>query len=218
MARPIRGYKLADGSKVPGVTTITGRFKDSGGLLHWAWKQGMDGLDYRHTRDAAATAGTACHTLIDCHLRNHPEELPAELDAELEAKARKGFAAFSEWYSQTMVTIDVTETPMVSERYRFGGTPDAIGKVNGKRVLLDWKAANGIYSDYLCQCAAYVLLWEEHHPDDPIESVHLLRVGKEFSEFHHHQWGREVIDHAAKAFLHMRELYELDQLLKRAAA
>lgn len=215
MARPVRGYKLADGKRVPGVTTITGRYKDSGGLIHWAWQQGVDGLDYRLSRDAAAGAGTACHALIDAHLKNQPA--PA-IEPEFADKAAKGFAAFKEWYGQTMVTIDVTETPMVSEVNRFGGTPDAIGRINGKRVLLDWKAANAIYADYLCQCAAYVLLWEEHNPDDPIQSVHLLRVGKEFGDFHHHQWGREVIDHAATAFLHMRQLYELDALLKRAAA
>ena len=35
---PIGGYKV-DGVKVPGVTTILGRFKDSGGLLYWAFEQ-----------------------------------------------------------------------------------------------------------------------------------------------------------------------------------
>ena len=34
--RPKAGYKNAAGEKVPGVTTVIGRFKDSGALLHWA--------------------------------------------------------------------------------------------------------------------------------------------------------------------------------------
>ena len=32
-------YKLKDGTLVPGTTTIMGAFKDSGGLVHWAWEQ-----------------------------------------------------------------------------------------------------------------------------------------------------------------------------------
>ena len=39
MAHPKGGYKL-DGKRVPGTTTIIGRFKDSGGLLYWAFEQG----------------------------------------------------------------------------------------------------------------------------------------------------------------------------------
>ena len=40
MARPKGGYRLKSGESVPGVTTIIGRFKDSGGLLWWAFEQG----------------------------------------------------------------------------------------------------------------------------------------------------------------------------------
>ena len=32
-----------DGTKIPGTTTIIGRFKESGGLLQWAFKQGKAG-------------------------------------------------------------------------------------------------------------------------------------------------------------------------------
>jgi hypothetical protein len=42
MATPKAGYRNADGIKLPSVTTILGRFKDSGGLIRWAYKQGRD--------------------------------------------------------------------------------------------------------------------------------------------------------------------------------
>ncbi len=40
MPHPKGGYKTQDGKRAPGVTTIIGRFKDSGGLLWWAFEQG----------------------------------------------------------------------------------------------------------------------------------------------------------------------------------
>ena len=49
---PTGKYEL-DGRLLPGTTTIIGKFKNSGALIHWAWKQGMDGIDYRETRDQA---------------------------------------------------------------------------------------------------------------------------------------------------------------------
>ncbi len=36
MGRPKAGYRLSDGTKVPGVTTIIGGRKQTGGLMWWA--------------------------------------------------------------------------------------------------------------------------------------------------------------------------------------
>jgi hypothetical protein len=40
MARPTHGYVNAAGEKIPGTTTIIGRFKESGGLIQWAYARG----------------------------------------------------------------------------------------------------------------------------------------------------------------------------------
>ena len=61
---PTQIYKTKDGKRVPSVTTITGRFKESGGLIWWAWDLGIQGIDYRKVRDSAADAGTLAHAMI----------------------------------------------------------------------------------------------------------------------------------------------------------
>src|SRR3974390_2723190 len=66
--RPAGGYRNAAGKRIPGTTTIIGRFKESGGLLHGAGECGLDGLDINQVRDDAANAGPICHEMIDCHL------------------------------------------------------------------------------------------------------------------------------------------------------
>lgn len=43
MPTPKQGYYL-DGKRVPSVTTIISRFKESGGLIHWSWQCAWDGL------------------------------------------------------------------------------------------------------------------------------------------------------------------------------
>ena len=63
MPHPKQGYKTQDGKRAPGVTTIIGRFKDSGGLLWWAFEQGKAAErgeinSLYDKRDEAGDAGT----------------------------------------------------------------------------------------------------------------------------------------------------------------
>ena len=50
------------------------------------------------------------------------------------------------------------------------------------------------------------------------EKVVLLRVGKDFGDFHMHSWPASVIDKAWEAFKHMRELYPIMADLKKVAS
>jgi hypothetical protein len=213
MAHP--RYKLADGTVVPSVTTVLGRFKDAGGLIHWAWSQGMDGKDYRETRDAAATAGTCAHAMVEAHIRGLEFD-PVPYDPETLKKANTSFGAFLEWAKASQLKPAHTECSMVSETYRFGGTLDTI-LINGKLAIGDWKTSNGIYSDMLCQVAAYGKLWEENHPEQPIEGgYHIIRFDKTYGDFNHH-WFPEL-DDGWEYFNLVRQAYVFDKRLKKRAA
>lgn len=214
--RPVKGYRTASGERVPGVTTILGRFKESGGLIHWAWKCGIDGINYRDARDKAASAGSIAHQWIDDHvhgqdLTEFPEASREDLDL-----AASGFDAFLEWFAQTRVQIIETETPLVSEEYRFAGTFDALAEIGGRLVLLDWKTSNATYSDYVCQLAAYRQLLRER--GDDVATAQLLRVGKQYADFHLHAYPAGVLDMAWEFFRGARELYDIDKKLRKVAA
>jgi hypothetical protein len=218
-------YKTKDGKRVPGTTTITGRFKESGGLIHWAWKQGIDGIDYRNSRDRAAGAGTLAHGLIDAHIHERTEEIPLPRELGLTEEefrlalqaARKAFHAYLDWRAQVNLEIIETETPLVSETHKFGGTFDALAKINGELYLFDWKSSNAIHGDYIAQMGGYDILLEECR-GIKVVGVQMLRFGKEYADHHHHAWPRQVLDHGRRAFLLMRELFEVDAILKKAAA
>lgn len=224
--RPARGYRLADGTKVPSVTTITGRFKESGGLIQWAYKMGLDGKDMNRERDHAGNAGSLAHDLIEGDILGKEPVLPTaesfqmtqdEYDRAL-TRARMAFGGFRSWRRSVNVEIVATELPLVSELYKFGGTIDAVGRVSGGHAIIDWKSSNKIYSDYVIQVSAYRGLWDENHPDEPVRAVHLLRVGKDYGDFHHHFFPMDVIAPAWRAFLLQRELYDIDAALKKVAA
>lgn len=231
MPTPRTGYYLANGTRVPGTTTIIGRFKDSGALIKWAYNQGREHESlaasgkpapkslYEVTQ-AAADIGTAAHAMVEASINGtDPEAALAtfNLPAEAQDKARSSFAAYAEWASMSRLEIVAQEMALVSETHCFGGTPDAIGRVNGKLCLLDWKTSNAVYSDYLLQLAAYRVLWEEAHPDQPlVGGFHLCRFSKEHGDFAHHFY--PDLSDAWRMFEHLRAAYAYDASLKKRAA
>jgi hypothetical protein len=214
MATPKQGYWL-DGERLPSVTTVLSRFKESGALMHWAWEQGKAGKDYREERDKAAGIGTIAHEMVEAHIRGHEFDA-SQYAAELVEKAKKPFAAFLEWAGSTQLKPLETEVALISNEYRFGGTLDAM-LIRDNLALGDWKTSNGVYGDYLMQLAAYAQLWKENRPDRPITGgFHLLRFDKEYGDFHHH-WYSDL-DDAWEMFKHLRAAYSFDKKLKKRAA
>lgn len=219
---PTAPYKNAAGKRIPSVTTIIGKFKEAGGLIHWAWDLGIQGIDYRQVRDGAAEAGTFAHAMVEANIRDLPQpSIPLLDNMDKDArdamidkwhKAESAYAAYLEWRTQTQLVPEHSEVSMICECHQVGGTLDTI-LVQGKRSLGDWKTANSVYAENLIQLSAYRHLWEINHPDQPITGgFHLLRFSKEGGDFAHHFWPN--LDDAWSAFEHMRVLYDLMAKLK----
>lgn len=228
MGRPKQGYYNAASDKIPGTTTIIGRFKESGGLIQWAYKSGREHERLvaqgkaapRHLYDvvqAAGDSGTIAHDMIEAAILGTTYDPPVNTPDDVLCKARNAFAQFLEWREQTRIEIVATERAYVSEALQFGGTVDAIGRdLKGRIVLLDWKTSGAVYSDMLIQLAAYALLLEECAPEWTPQGFHLLRVAKESADFAHHFYGE--LDDAKEQFRLLRRAYELDKRLSKRAA
>jgi hypothetical protein len=209
MAHPT--YKV-NGIKVPSVTTILSRFKESGALMFWAWEQGRDGKDFRETRDAAATAGTLGHSMIESTIRNTPFPEEKDYPPEIWVKSMSSFNAFKEWSRQTQLRPCESEVPLTCACHMLGGCLDAMF-IQDKLAIGDFKTSNGIYSDYLLQLAAYGHLWTVNFPDRPITGgYHILRLSKVGGDFAHSFWPE--LNDAWKMFEHLRAAYDLDKKVK----
>lgn len=231
MATPKLGYRSKGGDKLPSVTTILGRFKESGALMKWAYTTGRDhGRKEALGQEApeslydvsgkAADIGTAAHSMVEAHIKGeNPERVSTlvVLSDEDQAKARNSFGTYLDWASMSKLEVVEQEIYLVSEAHKFGGTPDAIGLIGGELCLLDWKTSNGVYADYLLQIAAYGALWNENFPDKPLTGgFHLCRFSKDYGDFSHHYY-REL-GNAWEMFKHLRAAYEFDKEMKKRAA
>ncbi len=222
MGRPYKGYKNAAGKVIPGVTTVISPYGDKGGLMHWAWKLGTQGINYREVATTGATIGTMAHELVECHVRKIDRaEWPKFLEADEEdvRRAWRAFHSYRRWHEQNKLEIIYAETPIVSEEMQVGGTPDAIAiEPEVGRVLLDWKTGNKVYTETLYQLAAYVMIWEETHPeDDPLQGIHCCRFGKDYGDFHHHAWPIDSLPvvNAKEGFKLLAQLHHLNLVVKK---
>jgi hypothetical protein len=215
---PKQGYSV-NGQKVPGVTTILGRWKESGGLLQWAFSQGKAAergeiTNLYDKRDEAGSIGTLAHAFVEAHIRKEPAPDTSGYTEEMITQAKQGYENYLRWQEDSRLVIAYSEEEMVSQKHMFGGCLDCVFEKDGVLSLGDFKTSNAIYTDYLCQVAAYAILWDECHPDKPITGgFHLLRFAKEHADFAHHYWSE--LDQAKQQFLLFVEAYALDKILKK---
>ena len=207
-----KGHKAADGGKVPSVTTITGRFKESGGLMWWHWQRGAGGKDWMDRGDAA-DVGSVVHACVEAAI--HGESMPP-VPAEFAERVKSALDAWNEWWTLRKFEIVATELPLVSEVHRFGGTIDCVMRDHAGRLCIgDWKSSKAIYPDMLWQVAAYGLLWNEKNPEQVEGGFHIVKFSKTDGDMEHRYFPK--LDDALELFLLLRKAYEMDKLVAKRA-
>lgn len=204
-------YVLADGTKVPGVTTIL-RVLDKPYLVSWANKLGFDQVDAAKYRDEKGMVGTLAHAMILSDLRGETPETYDNSQREIE-QAENAYLKFCAWRKAHELEPIMIEEPLVSEVFRFGGTPDFYGKVDGILTLLDFKTGANLYPEAWLQLAAYGMLLEErgHHVDQRI----LLNIGRDETEnFVEAKRSGPSLEDEVAIFMACKTIYECKKRLR----
>lgn len=205
-------YKNKAGDRVPSVTTILG-ILNKPALIDWAWKCGLEGLDYKAVRDNAGDIGTLAHYLILCDIKGEKPDTSEYSPADVN-KAETCLLKYWEWRKTTPIKPLLAEYSLVSEQYKYGGTLDLFGQREDTKefVLVDFKTGKAIYNEYFYQLAAYeTLLAENGHSWD---KTMVLRIGRDEAE------GFEVrdignLDKHFELFKHCLNIYRLQAELRK---
>jgi hypothetical protein len=229
---PTQPYFNKAGERRAGTTYVIGQNlgwnKDA--LMGWANREGLAGRSIKESRTStagrAADIGTTAHKMIEGRILGYEPKLFAADELTLltcdedRAKAKRGFANFDRWYSQSNLRIVGTEVFGVDEEYQTGFCSDALALEAEHTIeepaisLLDWKSSKGTYSDHFIQVSAYTVFNEAlltAFLERPIRLVgaHVVRVSKDTGTFKHVFWDRESLDLGFKAFSWCRALHEI---------
>lgn len=220
MPRPANGYRNAAGMAIPGTTDITKRFMNSKALLQWAFKRGQEGRSELYD-DYEISIGSAVHMMAELDLQERSDvdiehyvrtTLP---DTTQRSKAETAFKAFRQWRDDFHVRLHIQEVSLISETLQFGGTIDTVAVIRNGLGLVDFKtSADGrVYEDMVLQLAAYGILWNETHPDEPLtQGYHLIVLPKDGSKPVHREFSDAAINPYRQKFWLYRKAYDLDKV------
>jgi len=201
-------YHLEDGAIVPSVTTVLKVLDKGEGLTYWAWNLGKQGLDYKEVRDSAARVGTLAHSLI----ANHPKGAPGPgsggySPAEV-TKSEKCMVNYLKWEKEHSISPVMIETPLISEEFKFGGTPDLLAEYNDEFILIDFKTGGEIHDSMFYQLAGYRQLLEEQ--GWPVANARILRLPA--NDDNYEEVIKTNLDVEWQIFLKCLEIYRLRDL------
>ena len=207
-------YRLADGTVVPGTTTIVGEIAwNKGVLISWANKLGLNGIEARKFVDDKALIGSLAHALVLSELKGEKPDT-SDYTANQIRQAENCLASYKEWRKGKVIMPVIVEEMLVSEDLRYGGTPDFYGEVDGVLTLVDYKTGKGIYSEATLQVAAYRnLIQEKGHP---VKGVRILNIPRSDDEaFSEKILTDKELDAGWEIFKHLLCIWKLKGAVKR---
>lgn len=155
-----RNYEVA-GYRLPSVTTILSRTKDTSFLNDWIARKGRK--EAERIKNQSATRGTAMHKYLENYVLGKGYEDLTELGQETKRMAEKvievGLAPVSGYYGSE-VTLYYPGL--------YAGSTDLVGIHNDKETIIDFKQANRPkkeewIGDYKLQAAAYAMAHDQVH-------------------------------------------------------
>ena len=128
-------------------------------------------------RDKAAIRGTEVHALAEKYISGEEIEVPEELMPYV-----RGYAEFIETWDPKSLH---EELMVASRTHGYAGRLDSIQDIPDLGVcLVDYKTSNGVYGEYVLQCAAYryaevMVVDGVEQPMLPVERVLILHIQKD---------------------------------------
>ena len=202
-------YKNQAGEVVPGVTTIIGGVLAKPQLIVWANRLGLQGIDSTKYRDEKGLIGTLAHAFILADLKGEKLETDDYSKDQID-QAENCYLKWLEWRKGRELRPVCVETPLVSEAYQFGGSPDYLGMINGDLVLADYKTGFVGKEAYIQTCAYRELLIENGY--EPASKILILGIPRtedeKFQEVSYTNFdtGWEIFKHLAATHRLLKEV------------
>jgi CRISPR/Cas system-associated exonuclease Cas4 (RecB family) len=199
------------GNVLSSVTSATGIIDKSGALMGWTAKQmalylilnwdikkikteeeklqiiELAKKEYRRLKQEAADLGTEIHSWVNEWIKGKKPSMPEN------EKVVNGITAFLKFQKEHKIKWIETERIVYSKKHGYAGILDAVGEIEGKLALIDFKSSNGIYDEMRFQVAGYQLAYEEE-TKKKIEKRMIIRFGKDDGEFEVFELGEDGKD------------------------
>lgn len=208
---PHTKYINSNGQEVPSVTQILGVINKPA-LINWANKMGLQGIKTGEVLRNTADIGTLAHEIIEKWIKKDKPDWNGYKREQI-IQACKCAQRFFGWLKEQEKFIPiVSEIPLVSEQYNYGGCVDLIANLNGKRTVIDFKTSSGIWDEAKYQTSAYFKMANENGWS--CTDIMIIRIGRDsFETFavEHKEQAFEVFKSALNLYNEQKKFKELEQ-------
>lgn len=148
---------------LPSVSWIAGCYPKGVAFYKWLANTGWD--ESQQIKESAGGRGTkvhhAIHDLIKGEKILYTDKFDngSGIEEELTVDEWKTLLSFAAWVKDAKPKFIATEKTIVSEKYGFAGTIDAVVEIDGVRYIVDWKTSKSIWTEYELQISAYRRAW-----------------------------------------------------------
>lgn len=157
-------YKNSKEQKIVGVTTALNILAKPA-LIGWAYNKGIAGENL-YEKDEAGNTGNVIHARILGYFLGYEID-NYNISPQVWDWSENSLKSFKELIRKKKIELIIAETPLVSEKYQYGGTLDLYGKFDGVRELWDFKSGSGIYEDNIYQLSGLNNLLIENGFESP---------------------------------------------------
>jgi len=163
-------YYLINGIRYPRVTRIKSIINNPG-LVGWQVTVGRKKSN--EIMKKRGDFGTLIHKLIQVTLKGETVDL-----SNYDEEANVTMKLFDDFLTEHEIKPKLLEQHLwleLSKEYRYAGTVDFVGYVDGKLMILDWKTSKAIYDDMWLQLAAYIVALEAQ-TGERVDSCGILQI------------------------------------------
>ena len=148
-----RFYLSDEGDFIPSVTTILEAYPKGAAYFQWLKSVGEDADEIR---DDAGKRGSRVHALTEIYDSGQEMKLMDDNgNINMKLNEWKMLERYVEFRNKYPFEILLSEQTIVSKDIGTAGTLDRVILMNGKKILVDIKTSNAIYSSYWLQLSAY---------------------------------------------------------------
>lgn len=174
----------------------------------------------QHTirKEEAADIGSVVHDFAEnfAKFKTGQVAICPEITDDLPEGAINGINAFLDWFNSNDVEFLNAEQLLYSKEHDYAGLADAVAKVNGKHLLIDYKTGKAIYNEAHYQVAGYVMAHEEEFKTE-LDGALILNFDKETGLLKDVQEiGRDDIEKNKETFLNCLGVKRREKELNKA--
>jgi len=152
-----RYYTLADGTRLPSVTTVLGVQKKQ---AIFEWRKRVGDEEANRISKQATSRGTNVHTICENYLNNKQDYMKGIMPDALE------YFLSIKPYLNKIDNIHYQEAALWSKQLGMAGRVDCIAEYEGELSVIDFKTSSRVKNredilDYFWQTTAYSLMYEE---------------------------------------------------------